>query len=206
MQYILSFLLGYFIGSFPVAYILVKQNAQLDIRQAGSGNIGARNAYDVTGSTLIGAAVLIIDLLKGAGAVWLSKMFIGQEFWIVSIGGVGAVLGHNYSPWMKFKGGRGLSTTAGAMILISWIYVVIWLLLYFIVNKFLKRIHISTIVATIIAPLLITIAPEPLISSILLTEINRINLMYLCIIFGLLILIRHYEPIVEIFRTKRNSS
>ncbi|MBI4811275.1 MAG: glycerol-3-phosphate acyltransferase [Ignavibacteriales bacterium] len=206
MQYILSFLLGYFIGSFPVAYILVKQNAQLDIRKAGSGNIGARNAFDVTGSTLIGASVLIIDLLKGASAVWIGKILFGQEFWIVSIGGVGAVLGHNYSPWMKFKGGRGLSTTAGAMILIGWIYVVIWLLLYFIINKFLKQIHISTLIATIIAPLLITIAPEPLISSLLLTEIDRINLMYLCIIFGLLILIRHYEPIVEIFRTKRNSS
>jgi glycerol-3-phosphate acyltransferase PlsY len=206
LQYIISFLLGYFLGSFPVAYILVKQNARLDIRQAGSGNIGARNAYDVTKSTLIGATVLIVDLLKGASVVWISKIFFGQEFWIVGIGGIGAVLGHNFSPWMKFKGGRGLSTTAGAMILIGWIYVVSWLLLYFIINKFSKKIHLSTIVATIIAPFLIKIAPEPLVSSILLTEIDRTNLIYLCIVFGLLILIRHYEPIIEILKTNRISS
>lgn len=202
MQYIISFLLGYFLGSLPAAYILVKQNARLDIRQTGSGNIGARNAYDVTGSTLIGAIVLIVDLIKGASAVWISKIFFGQEFWIVSTAGIGAVLGHNFSPWMKFKGGRGLSATAGAMILIGWIYVVSWLFLYFSINKFSRRIHFSTIAATIVAPFLIKIAPEPLISSILFTEIDRTNLIYLCIVFGLLILIRHYEPIIEMIKPK----
>ncbi|MDI6765572.1 MAG: glycerol-3-phosphate acyltransferase [Bacteroidota bacterium] len=200
MQYIISLVIGFVIGSFPTAYLLVKRQARLDIRFAGSGNVGARNAYDVTNSKLLGLIVLLIDLLKGGASVLLANIIYGHHFWILGIAGIGSVLGHNYSPWLQFKGGRGLSTTAGVMILLGWIYVVNWLVIYFIVNSISKHIHISNIIATITSPILILLMPKSLINSLLLSDIEHSNLFFLCIILSLLIMLRHIEPLKEILK------
>lgn len=200
MPFIVSLVIGFVIGSFPTAYLLVKRQARFDIRFAGSGNVGARNAYEVTNSKFIGAIVLAIDLFKGAVSVLIAYAIYGNQFEILGIAGIGSVLGHNYSPWLKFSGGRGLSTTAGVMILLGWIYVVNWLVIYFIVHRISKHIHVSNIIATIISPISIILMPGSLINSVMLSDIKHSDLFFLCLILSLLILLRHVEPLKEILR------
>ena len=168
-QYIFSFLLGFFIGSLPTAYLLVKWKARIDIRHAGSGNVGAMNTFDVTGSKLLGIVVLCIDLMKGVVAVVLSSSVLGSGFWVGGIAGIASVIGHNYSPWLKFHGGRGLATAAGVLIATGWIAVLLWCTLWGIVYGVSKHIHTANIVACILAPLFMFVAPA-LIQQMLLPE------------------------------------
>ncbi|MBI3194786.1 MAG: glycerol-3-phosphate acyltransferase, partial [Ignavibacteriae bacterium] len=72
MPYIISVLLGYLLGSFPTAYLFVKQATRLDIRESGSKNVGAMNAFEVSNSKLTGTLVLLVDIVKGTLAVILS--------------------------------------------------------------------------------------------------------------------------------------
>jgi len=201
--YIISLLLGYLLGSFPTAYFLVKQKAQIDIREAGSGNIGARNALEVSGSKIVGFIVLVLDLVKGSAAVILSLLFVDSEFWVIACGGMGAVLGHNFSVWMKFKGGRGLATTAGVMILLGWMYVVIWLILYFVTQLFSKHVHLSSIVASLLSPLIVLLMPEPILKSMLFFSHKASDIIMICAIFSFMIVLRHIEPMNELIYSNK---
>jgi glycerol-3-phosphate acyltransferase PlsY len=154
MALIQGFLLGYLIGSFPTAYLVVMWKAQLDIRGKGSGNVGALNALEVSGSKLVGALVLLIDLGKGAFAVWLGSRLIGDDLWIRGIAGIGAVAGHNYSFWLRFRGGRGLSTAAGVMLGLDWILVVLWCLLWVAGYLYPRNVHVANISASVLSPVL----------------------------------------------------
>jgi glycerol-3-phosphate acyltransferase PlsY len=202
--YIISLLLGYLLGSFPTAYFLVKQKARIDIREAGSGNIGARNALEVSGSKIVGLIVLVLDLVKGSAAVILSLLFISNEFWVIACGSIGAILGHNYSVWMKFKGGRGLATTAGVMILLGWMYVVIWLILYFVAQQFSKHVHLSNVIASLLSPFIVWLLPEPILKSMLFFSHKASDVIIICAIFSFMIVLRHIEPMIELIISNKN--
>ena len=116
---------AYFLGSFPTGYLMAKARG-IDIRQAGSGNIGATNAFRILGKGP-GTLVLLIDAAKGALACialpMLAKAWVGSttdatmatDEWLAILAGVGAVLGHNYTCWLGFKGGKGIATSAGVL-------------------------------------------------------------------------------------------
>lgn len=115
---------GYLCGSVPFGYLAGKLKG-LDIRQHGSGNIGATNAIRVLGKS-IGIPVFILDMLKGWLPVFLAQAWIaktGAEIEIVSLGkvlaGFAAVLGHMFTFWLGFKGGKGIATTGGVLAGIS---------------------------------------------------------------------------------------
>src|SRR5438876_842163 len=106
---------GYLIGSIPVAFLITRKRHDIDLRHEGSGNIGARNAFEVTGNKRTGFAVLIIDMHKGIiPLVILSKL---QYCDVIPIVAVTIILGHCYPLWLKFHGGRGLATAAAIAIL-----------------------------------------------------------------------------------------
>lgn len=124
MIYILTLLGAYLLGSLPTGFLVARAKG-IDIRTAGSGNIGATNAMRVLGKPA-GIFVLLMDVLKGFAAVWLcAKILAGinvtesvsQADCIIA--GIGAVLGHNYTPWLKFKGGKGIATTAGVYLALA---------------------------------------------------------------------------------------
>lgn len=121
-----SVILGYLLGSFPAAFLLVRWKSRIDIRDAGSGNAGALNSYQVSGSRTIGAAVLALDATKGILAVLACRALWPDQIWAAAAGGLGAVTGHNFSPWIGFRGGRGLATGAGVMALIAWPFIPLW--------------------------------------------------------------------------------
>ena len=154
MALIPGFFLGYLIGSIPTAYLVVMWKAQLDIRGKGSGNVGALNAFEVSGSKLVGALVLLLDLGKGAIAVWLVSRLFGDDLWIRGMAGIGAVVGHNYSFWLRFRGGRGLSTAAGVMLGLDWILVVLWCLLWIACYLYPRNVHVANISASLLSPVL----------------------------------------------------
>lgn len=115
---------GYLCGSVPFGYLAGKLKG-IDIRQHGSGNIGATNAIRVLGKG-IGIPVFIFDMLKGWFPVWLAAAWISQsgaEVEVVSLGkvltGFAAVLGHMFTFWLGFKGGKGIATTGGVLAGIS---------------------------------------------------------------------------------------
>jgi len=162
INYILSLLLGYSIGSLPTAYLLVKWKSRVDIRESGSGNVGALNAFEVSSSKLLGLGVLLIDLIKGSAAVWLSSRLIGQDVWIMGTAGFGTILGHNYSVWLGFKGGRGLATAAGVMLVLSWICVVIWCTIWLVIYLYVRNVHASNISASVLSPAAAWLTPPSL--------------------------------------------
>ena len=118
------FIAAFLIGSVPFGYIVGRWFYRTDIRKQGSGNIGAMNALRALGKT--GAvAVLLLDALKGFApvfgfALYARWMDADIKNIILAIVAAGAVLGHCYSPWLKFKGGKGVATSFGAIFGLSW--------------------------------------------------------------------------------------
>ena len=120
-------LLGYAFGSIPFGLILAKLAGKGDIRQQGSGNIGATNVLR-TGSKGLAAAVLLLDLAKGLVPVLLAWNFFWEEIgWTALF----AVIGHCFPVWLGFKGGKGVATNAGVAFGLAWplgvTYAVVWI-------------------------------------------------------------------------------
>ena len=123
VSYIITALVAYLLGSIPTGY-LVGRSRGLDIRTVGSGNIGATNVFRILGKPA-GIFVLLVDALKGflacqfAGALAWKFLMPGPDAPTATLeflkitGGVCAILGHNYTCWLKFKGGKGIATSAG---------------------------------------------------------------------------------------------
>ncbi|MGD9918196.1 MAG: glycerol-3-phosphate 1-O-acyltransferase PlsY [Paenirhodobacter sp.] len=111
-------LLGYLIGSVPFGVIVTKLMGLGDLRQIGSGNIGATNVLR-TGNKPAALATLVLDGGKGAVAVLLARLVLGNET-AAQIAGGAAFIGHLYPVWLKFKGGKGVATFLGTMIALAW--------------------------------------------------------------------------------------
>jgi glycerol-3-phosphate acyltransferase PlsY len=146
MQTFLFALAGYFIGSIPVAFLLARKRHGVDLRKEGSGNIGARNAFEVTANKRTGFAVLILDIHKGIiPLVILSKLGYCD---VIPIVAATIILGHCYSIWLKFRGGRGLATASAIALLLSPAILLAWIVLYFLVGIIRSQVHIQALIAT----------------------------------------------------------
>lgn len=124
---LIAFALGYLLGSIPFGLVLARVGGKGDIRDIGSGNIGATNVLR-TGSKGLAAATLMLDALKGTAAVLLAQRFLpGGEI----AAAAGAMIGHLYPLWLKFRGGKGVATFLGVLIALSpltaLIYAVVWI-------------------------------------------------------------------------------
>jgi len=127
---LLAALLGYALGSIPFGLILTKMAGMGDVRDIGSGNIGATNVLR-TGNKGLAAATLLLDLVKGFVPVWLANHYWGAT--PAGIAALAAVIGHCFPVWLKFKGGKGVATNAGVCFGLAWpigaAYAVSWLLI-----------------------------------------------------------------------------
>lgn len=122
-----ALVLGYLLGSIPFGVILTRLGGAGDLRSVGSGNIGATNVLR-TGRKGLAAATLLLDLAKGAAAVWLAEwLFPGDG----AIAAAAAFLGHCYPVWLGFRGGKGVATLMGIVLALHWpmglVYAVVWL-------------------------------------------------------------------------------
>lgn len=120
MGYIAAGLIGYFCGSLPTGFLVAKAKG-IDIRAEGSGNIGATNVFRILGKGP-GIFVLLTDALKGLlPVVWVAPALAGIDAaadvgWLRIVAGISAILGHNYTCWLRFKGGKGIATSAGVFL------------------------------------------------------------------------------------------
>ena len=162
IAYILTALGAYLLGSIPFGFLVAKAKG-IDIRSVGSGNIGATNAMRVLGKPA-GIFVLLMDAAKGfVATVYMAPLVHG---WIApdvaekSLGlnlfvfaGVCAVLGHNYTCWLKFKGGKGIATTAGVYLALAPWAVLVALVVFILAVLLTKYASVGSIAAAIALPI-----------------------------------------------------
>ena len=180
-ELLLASALGYLFGSIPFGLVLTLLAGKGDVRKIGSGNIGATNVLR-TGSKLLAALTLILDCLKATAAILIAQRIFGLEAGPAA--GAGALIGHLYPLWLKFRGGKGAATFFGVLIPLLWpaaiVYAAVWLLL-------LLTIRISSVAgmgAAVSAPITALILHSPLFPMLL--------------GFALLILWKHRENILRL--------
>jgi glycerol-3-phosphate acyltransferase PlsY len=160
---------AYLLGSIPFGVVLAKLFADADVRKAGSGNIGATNVARVVGP-VAGVLTLLLDGAKGAAAVLLAARLSEDSATWMMIAGLAALLGHCYSIWLNFKGGKGVATAAGVFLVLSAISALLSILLFVLVTAFSRFVSLGSIAAAAAMPLLIYLlwaphhAPPPAIT------------------------------------------
>jgi acyl phosphate:glycerol-3-phosphate acyltransferase len=155
MIWLAIILLCYLIGSFPSGYLVGKSQG-IDIRQHGSGNIGATNVLRVMGKKW-GYLVFFCDSLKGFIAVkvgvWLASSAGAEATLAAVVAGICCIIGHNYTVWLRFKGGKGIATSIGVLLaivptMIVLIVLVVWLAVFFV----WKYVSLASICAALSLP------------------------------------------------------
>ena len=156
MEYLIVGITSYLMGSIPFGFILTKIFLKKDIREIGSGNIGATNALR-TGNKLVGYSTLILDIVKAIIPVIYVKMNYPELIYIASLC---AFLGHVFPIWLKFNGGKGVATYVGILfsinILLGLIFVVSWGLVFLI----FRYSSLSSIVGSLSIPLYLFVTDE----------------------------------------------
>ena len=156
MEYLIVGITSYLMGSIPFGFILTKIFLKKDIREIGSGNIGATNALR-TGNKLVGYSTLILDILKAIIPVIYVKMNYPELIYIASLC---AFLGHVFPIWLKFKGGKGVATYVGILfsinILFGLIFVVSWAFVFLI----FRYSSLSSIVGSLSIPIYLFVTDE----------------------------------------------
>lgn len=147
MDLLPAILLGYVIGSLPLGYLLAHRVTGIDLRHAGSGNVGAANVYRTSG-LLIAIAVMLADMAKGAGAV-LAMGAVGPA---AVASGVAAVFGHVYPVWLGFRGGKGVATASGVFAVLAPVATLIAAVIFVLTVARTRFISLGSIVATALLP------------------------------------------------------
>src|SRR5271157_5573244 len=151
----LLLLLGaYLLGSIPFGLLFARLIGGKDVRQAGSGNIGATNVARVAGP-LPGILTLVFDAAKGAAAVWLAGRFAGHSAGTMMFAGVAALLGHCFPVWLRFKGGKGVATGLGVFAALCPPAALAALLLFVLVVASLRFVSVGSITAAAAMPLFV---------------------------------------------------
>jgi glycerol-3-phosphate acyltransferase PlsY len=147
-----ALVLGYLLGSIPFGLILTRFAGLGDIRSIGSGNIGATNVLR-TGNKKLAAATLIGDALKGTVAVLLAGHLWGPEAAILA--GLGAFLGHIFSVWLRFKGGKGVATYLGVLIGLAWPMALLFAVVWIAVAYIARYSSLAALIASVLVPIVL---------------------------------------------------
>ncbi|HSG67668.1 MAG TPA: glycerol-3-phosphate 1-O-acyltransferase PlsY [Bacteroidales bacterium] len=186
----------YLLGAIPFAYILTLRATGKNIMEHGSGNVGSTNVKRVAGKK-IAMYTQLLDMLKGLLPVAILLVSSSQD-WItyppfyIYLVALAAILGHDFSIFLLFKGGKGVNTTLGASILLSPVPVLIAVAIYFIVKKVFKFVSMGSIALSITMPL-----AEYFLHGLT-------NAFYYLIVAALLIIARHYKNIRRLLSGKEN--
>ena len=178
MSVALAFIFGYLLGSIPFGLLLTHATGGPDIREIGSGNIGATNVLR-TGKKGLAAATLLCDALKGTLAVVAAAHF-GSEAALAA--GLGAFLGHLFPVWLKFKGGKGVATYIGLLIGLYWPAAVLFCLIWLAVAAASRYSSLAALMASALTPLSLWLLNLPntaalfLLLTILLWLMHRANI------------------------------
>ena len=156
MDFFLIGIISYFMGSIPFGYILTKIFLKKDIREIGSGNIGATNALR-TGNKGIGYLTLILDILKAVVPVVYVKIFYQDFLYLASLS---AFLGHVFPIWLKFKGGKGVATYVGILFAINIYFGIVFTISWFVTFFISKFSSLSSLVGAASIPIYLLILTQ----------------------------------------------
>ena len=118
MRPALVVIIAYLLGSLPFGYLIVRAKQGADVRETGSGGTGATNVTRRAGK-IAGGLTLVLDALKGAGAVWLTRRLVGHDQtidWVVAAAAIAVIFGHIFPFWLGFRGGKGVATGVGVFL------------------------------------------------------------------------------------------
>ncbi|TIS00769.1 MAG: glycerol-3-phosphate 1-O-acyltransferase PlsY, partial [Mesorhizobium sp.] len=162
MGYGLALIFGYLLGSIPFGLLITRAAGLGDVRQIGSGNIGATNVLR-TGNKGLAAATLLLDALKGTAAVLIAGHF-SPDFGLLA--GFGALLGHLFPVWLGFKGGKGVATYLGVLLGLAWqgmvVFAVVWLAMAFL----FRYSSLAALAATVVVPIALYFISTPQIAGL----------------------------------------
>ena len=170
-----AFVAAYAIGSIPFGMLVTRLAGHGDIRKIGSGNIGATNVLR-TGSKPLAALTLLLEVAKGLVVVLLAKFIGGPELtWFAAIG---VVVGHIFPVWLRFRGGRGVATTIGTILGLSWLTGLAAIVIWLVVALAFRYSSLAALVALTVAPVVGWFVAEPQVGQ-------------LAAIFAVLVWLRH---------------
>ncbi len=155
MEFLVAGLLGFLAGSIPFGLLLTRAAGLGDVRSIGSGSIGATNVLR-TGNKGLAAATVLLDAAKGA-----VPLLLAANYWpgTEGIAGVAAVAGHCFTPWLRFKGGKGFATAAGVCAALAWPIMVLCAIIWAVAIFLTRTSSIASLTAVSFAPVLALVSP-----------------------------------------------
>ena len=186
-NYLFLISIVYFFGSIPFAYILPKIFGLGDIRNLGSGNVGATNVLRA-GNKLLAIIVLAFDIIKGFAPLFVLKNYYHNELSeiIILFIGSAAILGHIFPIWLKFKGGKGVATYIGFLFAINYIFGIFYIITWLLIALLKKYSSLASITSLVLLPFFVMIF------------YYEKNLIYLLILINLIIISKHYSNIYRL--------
>ncbi|HZS29575.1 MAG TPA: glycerol-3-phosphate 1-O-acyltransferase PlsY [Candidatus Angelobacter sp.] len=207
IHYIIVAVVAYLLGSIPFGYLLVRIFRGQDIRQSGSGNIGATNVAR-SGAKGLGIATLVLDALKGAAAVGLASWFAASKYNdcggfvafhcvntlpFMSMAALFAVLGHMFPVWLKFKGGKGVATALGVFCVLFPKAILVSLAIFILVVAVTRYVSLGSILAAIAFP----------IAAYFLQATDAVSLA-LASTIALIVVLKHHQNISRLLAGTEN--
>ena len=190
MDYLLTGVIAYLVGSIPSGLILGKLFWHTDLRKYGSHNIGATNAWRTLGK-VPGIIVFLADSLKGQAGVLLGLSLVGTPLAAV-IGGLLAIVGHSFSLFLRLHGGKGVATSLGVLTMLMGNVTLIVFVLWFTIVYMTRYVSLGSVVAGVITPILAALFAYPM------------EYIVFTVIAALLVIVRHRENIKRLMNGTEN--
>ncbi len=188
MERYVILILSYILGSIPFSLIITRIKG-INLREVGSGNIGATNVAR-TGNKCLAALALFLDSLKGFIAVYIAQQFCDNNDFYIYVSAILAVLGHMFPVWLKFSGGKGVATTLGVLIAlnmpIALIFIFTWIVVFFIFRY--SSLASLTATSTVVAW----------------SFFFQRNLFLTLLVIGTLVFLKHYKNIMNLLQGKEH--
>jgi acyl phosphate:glycerol-3-phosphate acyltransferase len=192
-------LIAYLLGSIPSGYI-AGRIAGVDVRKVGSGNVGATNVTRVLGKRF-GYPVFVVDFGKGLAAVAIGTVIAGAaqstptvvDLCATAGAAIFAVLGHSYSIWLGFKGGKGVATSLGSLFGLNWIVAAIVCVVWIVAFQLTRYVSLSSIAAAIALP--VTVA-----TMLFLKQLQTPILLYFAVFLATVIVLRHRSNLSRLLK------
>jgi glycerol-3-phosphate acyltransferase PlsY len=178
MMVLAAALIGYLLGSIPFGLLLTRLAGLGDIRQIGSGSIGATNVLR-TGNKAVAALTLLLDVLKGAAAALIGSAWSEEA---ALAGGAAVVIGHMFPVWLGFRGGKGVATALGVLIVLAWMVALLALVLWLGAAAIFRYSSLAALVAAIAAVVFAAVLVDPATAGLI-------------ALIAVLVILRHHENI-----------
>ena len=175
---------SYIVGAIPASFIMGRLARGIDLREHGSGNLGAANTFRVLGSRAA-VPVLLFDIGKGFFAVWYLSGLGGSAIWFSLIAAVSVVIGHNYSVFVRFSGGKGVGTTAGAFMALAPYAVLICVLIWLVALLLTRIVSLASMIAALCLPVAVYL------SNLLLDAGTHLSVLVLSVVVAILVIYKH---------------